>query len=105
MLTAFPSPVQILGTGSTNAKTVTVEETDYLFTFSETNTCSAVATVSPTSAPSSGASGNPKYSAQFTVTGVAAGNCSVTFSDSLGQKKVVPVSVTTNPIIIEGTKW
>ncbi|HZO92962.1 MAG TPA: hypothetical protein VFB22_04280, partial [Candidatus Baltobacteraceae bacterium] len=97
VLEVNPPSMQLYGTGSANAKQFNVQESDYTNVFTHTDTCSGIATVTPTSA--SGPDAN------FTVTGQAAGQCSVTFKDFSGQHKTVSVTVTTNPIVIEGARW
>jgi hypothetical protein len=77
----------INGPGSSNAGTVTVQETGYGGTFSENDTCAGIATVTTSSASGP--------SATFTVTGIAAGGCSATFSDSHGQQASTSIAVTT----------
>jgi len=91
-----PSPtVNVLGTGAGAAQTVTVTETSYVGPFTHTEaTCSGIATVTPSSL------NGP--SANFTVTGVAAGNCTLTFKDGFNQQKTINVVVTTNGFVING---
>jgi len=76
--------------GASAAQTVTVSETGFAGTLSETNTCSGVASVSPTQSTS-------PYTA--TVTPMSAGSCTVTFTDG---KKTAPVavSVTTTGVVV-----
>ena len=97
VLTAGPNPTNVIGTGASNAKTITVTETGYTGTFGEQNTCSGIATVSP----STGAG----PTAQFTVTGVAAGSCQATFADTNSQQAIVNITVTTNGFVINGARW
>jgi hypothetical protein len=93
-LTVQPNPVNVYGTGSANAKTITVDETSYPGTFTESDNCAGKATISPASA-------NGPH-ATFTVTGVAAGTCVATFTDAFNQQTTTQVIVTTNGFIING---
>ena len=87
-LGAAPAALALYGIGSGNAATITVAETSYNGTFGESDTCAGSATV--VSATPLGPS------AVFTVTGVAAGSCSATFSDTFGQTVAVSIGVTTS---------
>jgi hypothetical protein len=78
------SSVSLLGSGSSNAQTVTASETSYTGAFSSIGTaCAGIATVV--------VSGST-----LTVTGVAAGSCSATITDSFGQTKSLSITVTTS---------
>jgi len=101
--TATPTPNALVvsqasltftSTGSSATQTVTASEVNFTGTLSETDTCSGVATVSPTS------SASPFVA---TVTPVAAGNCTITFSDGIITTPVA-VSVTTSGIVVN-SKW
>jgi len=92
-LTVTPSSVNILGTGSSYAVSLQVQESGYGGTFAESDTCAQIATVSPTSGSGP--------SATFTVTGVQAGTCTITIADQNNQKQSVPVTVTTNGFTIQ----
>jgi hypothetical protein len=85
-LSVNPIAIQLLGIGSSNAASGLVQETGYSGTFRESDTCSGIATV----LPSSGA--GPALA--FNVTGVAAGNCTATFSDAQNQHVTTAISVT-----------
>jgi hypothetical protein len=74
-----------------------VTETGYTGSFGETNTCSNIATVSPSVAQGP--------TAPFTVTGVAAGSCQATFADASSQQAIVNITVTTNGFVINGARW
>lgn len=87
VLSVSPASVSINGTGSTNAQNISVQETGYTGTFSQTNTCATMATITP--------SGTNGSSASFTVTGNAVGTCSATFGDTNNQKITVNIAVTT----------
>lgn len=87
LLSVTPNSVQILGTGSSSQQAIAVQEAGYTGTFSESDTCSGIATIA--SASTSGSI------ALYTATGVAAGSCNATFSDNTGQKQTIAISVTT----------
>jgi hypothetical protein len=96
VLAASPMQVNLIGVGAANAQTISVTETGYSGTFGEIDDCTSAgyATVTTTGTPSG-------PSATFTVTGEAAGECSITFSDSSSQTTSVFVSVTTTGYVIE----
>ncbi len=81
------------GTGAANAQTLLVQETGYNGNFTESDTCAGIATLAP--------SGGPGPSLSETVTGVAAGQCIATFSDSFSQTKHASISVTTGGFTIQ----
>ncbi|HTV74774.1 MAG TPA: hypothetical protein VME66_13845 [Candidatus Acidoferrales bacterium] len=87
VLNVAPTALPIYGTGAANANTLTVSESGYAGTFSENDTCSSVATIA-----TSNASGP---TATYTVTGVGAGTCNVTFEDSFAQQASASITVTT----------
>ena len=74
-------------------------ETSYTLAFGESDTCSGKATVA-LKAPSTGNGPDSDY----TVTGVAAGQCDITFTDFFGQSTQTHVVVTTSGFIISGKK-
>jgi hypothetical protein len=87
-LSVAPSNVQLNGTGAANALSISIQEPGYAGTFGEKDTCGNVAAV---------VTANPAGpAATYTVTGVAAGSCIATFTDSVGQSKSVPITVTTS---------
>jgi len=90
VLSANPKTLSFYTTGASAAQTVLVQQTNFSGTLSETDTCSGIVTVSPTSSAS-------PYSA--TVTPVAAGTCTITFSDGT-QTAPVAVTVTTAGITV-----
>ncbi len=83
VLSANPTTLSFYSTGASAAQTVLVQQTNFSGTLSETDTCSGIVSISPTSSTTS------PYSA--TVTPVAAGTCTITFSDGT---QTVPVAVT-----------
>jgi hypothetical protein len=85
VLSVNPTTVQLVGIGSSNAANVLVQETGDSGAFSESDTCAGVATVTSSSAT------GPE--ATFTVTGISAGACNATFSDTFGQHVTIPVGV------------
>lgn len=90
VLSANPTTLSFYASGSNAAQTVLVQETSFSGSLSETNTCSGIVTISPTSSTS-------PYSA--VVTPVAAGTCTITFSDGT-QTAPVGVTVTTAGITV-----
>ena len=76
-----------------------VHETSYIgaFTHTEAN-CSGIATVAL-------ASGGNGPDSDYTVTGVAAGNCDITFKDTFNQTASTHVVVTTSGFTIQGGHW
>jgi len=87
-LTSSVSQVAMTVAGQT--ATVNVSESNYLGTFTAANgaaSCTGIATIAPPS------TGGP--SATFTITAVAAGNCSYVISDNHGGAVGVAVTVTT----------
>lgn len=91
-LVASPTSLTFLSAGAGAAQTVTVSEVAFGGTLSETDTCSGIATVSPTQSSS-------PYTA--TITPVGGGSCTITFTDG-SQTAPVSVSVTTSGVIING---
>jgi hypothetical protein len=83
---AVPSSVALNGTGAANAGTFVVNEPGFAGTLSESSTCGSVATVTPATATGP--------SATYTVTGTAAGTCTVTVSSPFGQTTVAVVVTT-----------
>ena len=80
-----------------------VHEGSYVgpFTFTDNGTCSGKATI----ALKSGSTGNGTDS-DYTVTGVAAGTCDVTFKDAFNQTASTHITVTTSGFIISGkARW
>ncbi|MGC8485710.1 MAG: hypothetical protein ACP5O6_08775, partial [Candidatus Baltobacteraceae bacterium] len=70
-----------------------VTETGYTGTFTESDTCSTIATVTPSSGT------GPSFT--FTVTGVNAGTCTATFADTNGQQVTANIGVTTTGVVIQ----
>ena len=95
-----PNPVNVNGTGSGNAQTVNVHETSYNLPFTESDTCSGKATVALQS-PSTGNGPDSNY----TVTGVAAGQCDITFKDAFNQSASTHIVITTSGFVIQGGHW
>jgi len=87
VLTVSPATVSLGGTGATFAQAVSVVETNYAGSFSESNTCTGVATISPSSASGPAAT--------FTVTGSAVGTCAATISAQNSQHVTIDITVTT----------
>lgn len=85
--------LSIVGTGATFAQTFHVTESGYAGTFTETDTCSGIATL----APPAGGSG-PDLA--VTATGIAAGSCSATYGDANTQSVTIDITVTTGSITV-----
>jgi hypothetical protein len=85
VLSVNPTTVQLVGTGNSNAANVLVQETGYGGAFTESDTCTGVATITSNSAAGPAST--------FSVTGIAAGACTATFSDTFGQRVTIPVGV------------
>lgn len=90
-LTLFPTSLTFTTTGASQSLTAT--ETNYSSVLTESNTCSAIASVSPASR--TGSSGT------FNVTSVAAGSCTVTITDSGGRSAAATIGVTTLGVTIQ----
>ncbi len=88
-----PSTLALLGTGASNALTATLSETAYTGTFTESDTCAGVATVTTPSAL------GPTET--YTVTASAAGSCTATFTDAYGQHATLNIGVTTTGISVQ----
>jgi hypothetical protein len=79
--------VSLLGIGASFAQQTTLQEASYTGAFTiTTNSCSSTATLTP--------SVNSGPSSAITVTGIAAGTCSVTFEDSFAQSATLTINVT-----------
>jgi hypothetical protein len=76
-----------------NAQTLLVQETGYSGNFTESDTCAGIATLVP------GNGAGPSLSE--TVTGLGAGQCSATFSDSFAQVQHASITVTTGGFTIQ----
>ena len=83
-----PSSLAFTAAGPSYAQNVAISEGNYIGTWTTTNTCAGIATVSLVS------------SASFSVTPVAAGACNVVVSDSAGKSTTLPVSVTTTAVTV-----
>jgi hypothetical protein len=93
VLSVSPSTLAVDGTGAANAQTLLVQETGYSGDFTESDTCAGIATLAP------GNGAGPSLSE--TVTGLAAGQCSATFSDSYAQVQHASITVTTGGFTIQ----
>lgn len=97
VLSVNPLSVNIYGTGSSNAATIVVQEVTYAGTFTESDTCNPgsgkIATIATANAAGP--------SANYIATGVSAGSCTATFSDSTNQHVTIPIVVTTNSFGIQ----
>jgi hypothetical protein len=84
--------LSLLSAGKESAQKITVSETGYRGSFTESSTCAKVASVAPKSGKGP--------SLTVTVTGVAAGACAITFSDKAKHSVKLPVSDTTASIAL-----
>ena len=82
-----PSSLSFDTVGSGAAKPATVSQTDYTGSFGESDNCNGIATVV--------ASANAGGHASYTVTPLASGTCSATFSG--GNKETAPLSISVTP--------
>lgn len=88
-----PSSLSLYGVGAGNAKQSVLQETGYTGTFGEMDTCApSIATIASSS------STGP--TSTITVTGVASGTCTATYSDSFGQTAILTVNVTVSGFTI-----
>jgi outer membrane biosynthesis protein TonB len=85
-----PAPTSLAFTalGASNAQNVSVSESGYGGTFSETDSCAGIATI---------AAASPT----FTVTPIAVGTCSITIFDISQRMVTVPVTVTTSGLVVQ----
>ncbi len=81
-----PSALTFTKTGPTNSQNTNVSQSGYSGTFTQTNNCSGIASVS--------AASNAAGKATYRVTPIAKGTCTVTFTGSPGQSAPLSVSVT-----------
>jgi hypothetical protein len=88
-LAVKPTSLTFIGTGAALATTFSASETGYTGAFTESDTCSGIASVA------AGAAGS------YTITPSGAGTCSVTITDSYAQKAAVAVSVTVTGGVIQ----
>jgi len=93
VLSVNPTALSMNGTGASYAQDLDVQETSYTGAFTESDTCGAVATVTPTSGAGP--------STTFTVTPSAGGTCNATFSDTNNQHVSVAITVTTTGFTVQ----
>jgi hypothetical protein len=93
-LSVSPGSLSVDGTGAVNAQTLLVQETGYSGTFFENDDCAGIATIAPP--------GGSGPSLSETVTGVTAGTCTATFTDSFAQVQHASITVTTGGFTIQG---
>jgi hypothetical protein len=94
-VTANPTSVNLNGTGSANQGTTVISQAGFTGSFTESDTCSAYATVTPTSGASP---------LNVTVVGTNAGTCSATFTAGGGQSVNVPITVTVTNYTVNGKR-
>lgn len=111
-LSASPSSLQFLGTGTDLAQTLTISSSFYSGGFTTDPNCTdsggnVIATVA-TAATASGARKTtlavPDNNGRFSVTPVAAGQCTITVTDAGGRTIAVPVSVATSTLTVQSRK-
>jgi hypothetical protein len=96
-LVASNPTLQLAGIGATYARNYDITESGgYTEAITGTSTCAGIATISPLSGVGPDLSVN--------ATGVAVGNCTVTYQDVYGQTAAVNVSVTTGSVVIDSTR-
>ncbi len=88
-ITVNPTSLAFIGTGAALALPFIASETGYTGVYTESDTCSGIATVT------AGAAGH------YTITPSGAGTCSVTIADTFAQKASVAVSVTVTGGVIQ----
>jgi hypothetical protein len=86
-VSASPAPLNFEGTGSSLAQAVSVTQPGFSGTFSESNTCSSIATVATTA--------NSGGKAAYLVTPIAAGLCEIVLGGGNSDSYTLHVSVTT----------
>ena len=91
-----PSAVTLTGLGANYAQGLNVAQAGYAGSFSQTNTCSGVASVAPIAVQSA--------SPTFTITPIATGTCSITITGGSSQSVIVPVTVTTSGLVVSGRR-
>ena len=84
----------MIGTGAASAQTITVHETAYSGSFTESDDCAGKASFSPITSTGPNAS--------VSVTGNAAVTCTATFTDAFNQHTTTQVVVTTSGWVING---
>lgn len=87
-----PGSFAFTSTGAGAALPLAPSEAGYNGAFGESDTCAAIASVSPASVPS----GTP-----FTVTPLAAGACTITVHDASAVTAAVSVTVTTSGLVVQ----
>jgi len=89
---ANPAALAFTSTGPGAAQQLNVSEPGYIGTFSESDSCDSVATISPFTA----VAGTP-----FTVTPLAPGACTITMHDTAARSVAVSVTVTSSGLVIQ----
>jgi len=84
-----PASLSFLGLGAGISQTVSASEGNYSGAFSASSaTCPGIATIAL----------QPGSTTVFVVTPAGAGSCSFLVSDSFGQSKAIPITVTTTAV-------
>ncbi|MDB5091936.1 MAG: hypothetical protein JWO85_37 [Candidatus Eremiobacteraeota bacterium] len=88
-----PSALAFTGLGAALAQGLSVAQAGFVGSFSQTNTCAGVASVSA-----------QPPSPTFTITPIATGTCSITITGGSNQSVDVPVTVTTSGLVVSGRR-
>jgi hypothetical protein len=88
-----PSVLTFTGVGAAYAQGLSVAQAGYPGSFTQTNTCAGVASVS----------GSPP-SPTFTITPIATGTCNLTITGGSNQSVIIPVTVTTSGLVVSGRR-
>jgi hypothetical protein len=94
-VTVAPKSLSFTAVGSANAKSASVAQANYTGSFTESDTCSKIATLAATS--------NASGAADYTVTPVGPGSCSATFTGGQDKSTNLPISVTLAPGSVQVT--
>jgi hypothetical protein len=93
VLSVNPSNMTLIGSGATYTQQIAVVETAYTQAFAVTSTCGNVATLTPLTGT------GPSLS--VAVTGLAAGSCSATVSDTQNHSVQIAIAVSTAGISLQ----
>lgn len=88
-----PLGLSFVATGSAAAQNLGVSQTGFAGNFNEIDTCSGIVTASAVS------TAGP--SANYTITPLAVGSCSITITGGSGSSMMIPVTVTTSGLTVQ----
>lgn len=103
-MAATANPMMIFGTGASLVRSEYVGEPGYTGLVNADYAACAGVLTGPASAPATNPDPTFTYPfsvANFPLTGIAIGKCTITFSDSFGQKLVINASVTTTGVVTQ----